>query len=285
MKHDFGNGGPLDFSPRGWGRVMLWTVLGTLVCVTAALYVDSFNFERLSREDLTRAVLVDIFLPIGLAVPMLLFLTIKLRELAVAQFELARLASLDSLTSVLNRRAFTTLVEAYLTEIRARDSRGALLVVDADHFKCINDRFGHESGDEALKEIARAIKGMLRNTDIVGRIGGEEFAVFLPGSTAEQARSAAERIRSSIAETDFQPAGGRALLSVSVGGAAFDKRLSFAELFRIADQQLYLAKNAGRNRVAVTPVGQSETYRWQPGDSDGQPSSLARSSSDMSKLA
>jgi diguanylate cyclase len=252
--------GLVDFSSRGWGRVILWTVLGTLVCVTVALYVDSFNFPRLSRDDLVRAVLVDIFVPIGLAVPMLLFLTIKLRELAIAQFELAKLASTDGLTSVLNRRAFTTLVEAYLTEVRAqhRELKGALLVVDADHFKSINDRYGHDRGDEALKLIAGSIKGMLRSADLVGRIGGEEFAVFLPGSTPDQAASVAERIRKTVADSDFAPAGGN-ILSVSVGGAVFEHRLPFNELFRIADQQLYVAKNTGRNRVSVAPVMHYDT--------------------------
>src|SRR5687768_16414406 len=253
--------GLLDFSSRGWGRVILWTVLGTLLCITVALYVDSFNFPRLSREDLVRAVLVDILLPIGLAVPMLLFLTIKLRELAITQFELAQLASTDSLTSVLNRRAFTTLVEAYLTEVRSheRELKGALLVVDADHFKSINDRFGHDRGDEALKVIAGSIKAMLRSADLVGRIGGEEFAVFLPGSTPDQAASVAERIRKTIADSDFAPAGGANMLSVSVGGAVFEHRLPFNELFRIADQQLYVAKNTGRNRVSVAPVTHYDT--------------------------
>jgi diguanylate cyclase len=259
MNDKYTNGGPLDFSPRGWGRVILWTVLGTLLCVIVALYVDSYNFPRLSREDLVRAILVDIFLPIGLAVPMLLFLTIKLRELAIAQFELTKLASFDSLTSVLNRRAFTTLVEAYLTEVRRRELNGALLVVDADHFKSINDRFGHDSGDEALKIIAQAIKGLLRSTDLVGRIGGEEFAIFLPGSSTEQAASVAERIRRSVAESAFAPHGHKAALSVSVGGAVFEKRMPFTELFRIADQQLYLAKNTGRNRVSVAPVVHYDT--------------------------
>ena len=259
MDKRYRNGGPLDFSPRGWGRVILWTTLGTLLCVAVAFYVDSFNFSRLSRDELVRAVLVDVFVPVGLAVPMLLFLTIKLRELAIAQLELAKLASIDGLTSVLNRRAFTTLVEAYLTELRTRELKGALLVVDADHFKAINDRFGHDSGDEALNVIAQAIRGMLRSTDLVGRIGGEEFAVFLPGSSTDDAASVAERIRERVADSGFEPDGEKAPLSVSVGGAVFDRRLPFGELFRIADQQLYAAKKAGRNRVFVAPVTHYET--------------------------
>lgn len=249
MKHAL-----LDFSARGWGRVVLWTVLGTAVCVALAVYVDSFNFPQMSGEQFLRAILVDIFLPITLAVPMLLFLTIKLRELAIAHHQLSQYAATDSLTSVLNRGAFTTLVEGYLAEVRAEERRGALLVVDADNFKRINDRFGHDRGDIALKAIAATIKGMLRGADIVGRIGGEEFGVFLPGSSLDQAEAIAERIRGGVVETNFSPDGSRFPLTVSVGGAVFDRRLSFGDLFRVADQQLYAAKKRGRNRVSVTPV-------------------------------
>lgn len=246
----------MDFSPRGWGRVILWTVLGTLVCVTVALYVDSFNFPHMDRAQLMRAILVDVFLPIGLAVPMLLFLTIKLRELAIAHHELAKLASTDALTSVLNRGAFTTLVEAYLAEVREQEraERGALLLVDADNFKSINDSYGHDRGDEALKIIAASIKGMLRATDLVGRVGGEEFAVFLPGTSADQAEAVAERIRRTVADADFVPDGEPSRLSVSVGGAVFERTLPYADLFRIADRQLYSAKESGRNRISVAKV-------------------------------
>lgn len=246
MKHPL-----LDFSARGWGRVILWTVLGTAFCVAMALYVDSFNFPRLTEEELARAILIDIFLPTGLAVPMLLFLTFKLRELAIAHDQLARYAATDSLTSVLNRGAFTSLVDGYLAEVRAEERRGALLFVDADHFKRINDRFGHDRGDVALRAIADTIRGLLRGPDIVGRIGGEEFAVFLPGSNLVQAEAVAERIRSGVADAAFEPDGTPFSLTVSVGGVVFDKRLPFSDLFRVADQQLYVAKERGRNRVSI----------------------------------
>lgn len=244
----------LDFSPRGLGRVVLWTIAGTLGCIVVALYVDSFNFMTLDPEARFRAILVDILVPTGLAVPMLLFLTLKLRELAIAHHELAKLASTDSLTSVLNRGAFTTLVEGYLAQVRKEELKGALLLVDADNFKSINDQFGHDRGDEALKLIAGTIKGTLRGTDLVGRIGGEEFGVFLPGSSPDQAEGVAERIRSTIADSPFAPDGAGRVLSVSVGGAVFEKHLPFNDLFRLADQQLYSAKRNGRNRVSVAPV-------------------------------
>lgn len=245
-----------DFSPRGWGRVWLWTLMGTLLCITVALYVDSFNFLAYDDAGRQRAILTNIFLPMFLAAPMLLFLTSKLRDLAIAHYELSVVASTDSLTGLLNRSAFTTLVNGYLTELRRTkgESTGALLVIDADNFKAINDRFGHDHGDEALRVIARAIRSVVRSTDPVGRIGGEEFAVFLPGSSDMLSTAVAERVRISVSSAEFRPDGERHPLSISVGGALFHRGLSFNELFRIADQQLYAAKHNGRNRVSVSPV-------------------------------
>lgn len=251
----------LDFSARGWGRVILWTVLGTLGCIVVALYVDSFNFMTMDEAGRNRAILTNILLPLMLAAPMLLFLTSKLRELAIAHHELSIVASKDSLTSVFNRGAFTTLVDAYLSQVREqeREVSGALLVVDADNFKAINDSYGHDWGDEALRIIARSIAGILRSADLVGRIGGEEFGVFLPGSSAPHAEAVAERIRKVINDAEFIPDGQIRRLSVSVGGAVFDRALLFNELFRVADQQLYAAKHSGRNRVSVSPVTRYDT--------------------------
>ena len=246
----------LDLSAESWGRVIAYTVLGTLVCVAAALYVDSFNFASYTEDERTRAIIIDIALPIVLAVPLLLFFTSKLRELAIAHKKLTIYASTDALTQVMNRGAFSTLVDAYLRDVREAEdkAKGALLIIDADNFKTVNDRFGHDRGDEALVTIARTIKSMLRAPDLVGRLGGEEFGVFLPGATTEQATLVAERIRQSVNDAKFTPAGAEHHLSVSVGGAVFERELPYAELFRLADQQLYAAKRDGRNRVAIAPI-------------------------------
>ncbi|HZY69000.1 MAG TPA: GGDEF domain-containing protein [Devosia sp.] len=246
----------LDLSAESWGRVIVYTVLGTLVCVVAALYVDSFNFAHYSDEERTRAIIIDIALPIVLAVPLLLFFTGKLRELAIAHKKLTIYASTDTLTEVMNRAAFSTLVDAYLKQVQNTDghSTGAFLLIDADNFKTVNDRFGHDSGDQALITIAQSIKSMLRGPDLVGRLGGEEFGVFLPGANTEQATQVAERIRQSVSAAKFTAAGGEHPLSVSVGGAVFERKLPYAELFRLADQQLYAAKREGRNRVAIAPI-------------------------------
>jgi diguanylate cyclase len=171
--------------------------------------------------------------------------------LANAHHELLKVASADGLTSCLNRQAFIILVEAYLERTARREPRGegALMVIDVDQFKAVNDRFGHMSGDEALRTISGEIKGCLRENDLVGRIGGEEFGVFLPGANRREAGVVAERIRASVNAAMFSPLGGPVPLSVSVGATVNSARSSFKEMFKMADECLYVAKNNGRNRV------------------------------------
>lgn len=249
----------LDLSASGRTRVALWTLLGTLGCIGAAIGFDSLSFGALSSAERYRSIVGDIGISSALAAPLLYFFSSKLRELALAHEKLTVYASTDSLTSVLNRGAFTTLVDAYLTQVRNQESgdvNGALLVVDADYFKHINDRYGHDRGDEALKIIAQTIRGTLRGADMVGRIGGEEFGVFLPGSNPTHAEAVAERIRQAVNTVEFLPDGNQRRLSVSVGGAVFERRVPFGELYRTADQLLYEAKEKGRNRVAMSLMHQ-----------------------------
>jgi diguanylate cyclase len=246
--------GGWDVSPRGRARVVLWTCCGTVGCILIALWFDSFNMGELTAAQRMRAILTDVIVPAVLAGPLLYFFSNKLRELAIAHHQLAIFASTDSLTQVLNRGAFTTLVDAYLAEVRQTAAGGALLVVDVDHFKLVNDTLGHDLGDEALRLVAQSIKSALRSVDLVGRLGGEEFGVFLPGASPLKAEVVAERIRMAVGELVFSPDGIRRPLSVSVGGASFAANASFAEIYREADQRLYEAKDGGRNRVALSTV-------------------------------
>lgn len=249
-------GGLTDLSSLGWGRVVAVTVAGTLVCIAAALFVDSFNFPDLDGDKVGRAIGVDILLPLCLAAPMLAFLMTKLRELAIAKHKLTILASTDSLTAVLNRGAFQLIVDSYLEKVQLAElpAQGTLLVVDVDYFKRINDDLGHHQGDAALKLIAGAIKDAVREVDLVGRIGGEEFGVFLPSLGLDDATKIAERIRASIGGVVFPP-GSTGQLSVSVGGASFSTYVPFEALFTAADERLYKAKHAGRNRVEMHSLG------------------------------
>jgi diguanylate cyclase len=241
--------------------VLVWTLLGTLVCVAVALLVDSFNFPTLTPDGLRRAILVDVLVPIGLAAPLLLLLLARMRTFAISHDRMAHLASTDELTGLLSRAAFTQEVEEALDDARfAEDGvRGTLLVIDIDNFKRVNDLIGHDAGDDALRRVAIAIRSVLRAADRVGRIGGEEFAVFLPATSPFVGEAVAERLRIAVTRIAFAPGGQPHPLSVSVGGAVYDRYLPFVDLFRLADQQLYVAKQNGRNRSAVSPITHYET--------------------------
>jgi diguanylate cyclase len=239
------------------GRLYATTIVGTFVCIAAALFFDSFNWASMSVEVRTRAILLDIFLPTILAAPLLFFFMSKLRELALAHERLTIFASTDALTGVLNRSALLAVIEGRLAVEHTAESlppRGALLILDADNFKSINDTYGHGQGDVALCMISDAAKSVLRATDLMGRIGGEEFCVFLPDAGQHVAEAVGERMRHAVNVAAFAPAGAPHRLSVSIGGAVFDRRIPLSDLLRIADQQLYAAKRNGRNRVSVSPI-------------------------------
>ncbi|WP_423066685.1 GGDEF domain-containing protein [Devosia sp. CN2-171] len=186
-------------------------------------------------------------MPTVLGGPILFYLQIKSAQLSEANRRLETLASTDWLTGVLNRRSFTSQVGRALD----RNGGGALLVLDADHFKTINDRFGHERGDEVLQMLAGAIRDGVRENDFVGRLGGEEFGVFLHGAGFESAWQTAERIRTGVNALFVTSEGVAQRLSVSIGGAVAGADSSFSQLFRSADERLYSAKHAGRNRVEL----------------------------------
>lgn len=245
-------------SRRGLLRLARWTVFGTAGCLAVSLTYNYFAFRHLGGEALFQGLVSATILPIVLAGPLFFYLTMKLRELAIANHRLSRAASTDSLTECLNRGAFTAAVEAHLGDSAASHPRGALLVIDADQFKRINDRFGHDVGDEALRIIAAAIQEGAGAGGIVGRLGGEEFGVFLADVGEAEAALAAERIRRGIHASRFVPGGAHWRLSASIGVAVFDRDIGFSELFRLADQRLYRAKMAGRNRVEMVRAGEPE---------------------------
>lgn len=235
-----------------WLFVASWTALGTLGCILSGLICMRFAFSELGQQAVDRASLSAIIMPLLLAPPLFLVMTLKVIDLRHANARLRKEASTDSLTDVLNRGAFASEIDRYLDRPAPPTPYcGALLVIDADNFKSINDRFGHHHGDEALTIIARSIRAILRTGDVVGRLGGEEFGVFLPDVDMATARSLAERIRKAINLAVFTPGGQMSQLSVSVGGAVFEREIGFTELFRQADRSLYQAKRFGRNRVEV----------------------------------
>jgi len=169
--------------------------------------------------------------------------------------QLRRMATTDGLTGTLNRAQFLALGQRELERSRQIDRGLAVLMLDIDHFKLINDRYGHHTGDEALQHFVAQLRTGVRGIDLLGRLGGEEFAIVLPAIDSGAALQVAERLRSRVATTPLMHADGTISITVSIGVAM--ARNTDATLERIlarADAMLYAAKDAGRNRVLLSDV-------------------------------
>lgn len=175
-------------------------------------------------------------------------------ELVAANERLGRLATIDAMTGLHNFRHFRERLDEELDRARRSGSALALLILDVDHFKAYNDRFGHPAGDELLRQLASVLSSQRRTTDLVARYGGEEFVFVAADCPAVVAPRIAERVRRVVASTPFRHPGEgpHPAITVSIGVATVPTDAKDAEsLVRSADLALYRAKKEGRNRVAL----------------------------------
>lgn len=173
--------------------------------------------------------------------------------------ELQRLATTDMLTGMANRRAFLECAESVYAHSRSNGEPLTLLMLDLDHFKSINDRFGHLEGDRALVAFAQAVKNQLRASDTVGRLGGEEFGVLLPLTSMDEGLEVAKRILHGVRALQLSDEAGHAYgITASLGLSTFRQAdRSLRDMLDRADQALYLAKNQGRDQIAsLEPLGE-----------------------------
>lgn len=157
----------------------------------------------------------------------------------------------DSLTGVWNKRYFLEVLEREIKRNRRHNRPTSLIMFDIDHFKSINDTYGHLAGDEVLRELGERVQGILRDDEVVARYGGEEFVVLLGEVNADSAYQTAERCRAAVAETPFATTAGELNVTISAGVADTIETNtdSASALIDQADMRLYAAKNGGRNRV------------------------------------
>jgi diguanylate cyclase (GGDEF)-like protein/PAS domain S-box-containing protein len=167
--------------------------------------------------------------------------------------ELERMATQDELTGLFNRRELNRRLEEEIRRAERYGQHFSIWMLDVDHFKRINDDYGHQEGDRVLRILATNLKLMLRETDIAARFGGEEFTVILSHTSLEQGKQMAQRVRQAMADLDIHPEGGGSFsITASIGVAAYPQHgTTVEELIRAADQALYTAKQKGRNRVCV----------------------------------
>ena len=176
----------------------------------------------------------------------------RLQQAMADKEKLERLANFDSLTGLYNRRAILGKLYELINVANRYKEDFSLSMLDIDHFKRVNDRYGHLTGDEVLEKIATLIHRNIRDTDIVGRYGGEEFIIILPKTNLSSAWVAAERLRSIIEKAEMKDSAGNVFaITVSQGLSGWERGEDIHSLISRADEALYKAKEKGRNRVQI----------------------------------
>ncbi len=226
---------------------------GDLIGVHEVIYPVSNEFADLARK-LLYALLVKI--AVLALTGFILFPMIRKNEsdrkvFAKRAESAEKQAVTDSLTRLPNRRYFEESLRGYLQEFGKLDQKVGLMILDLDHFKSVNDNFGHDAGDMVLREVAMRLSGVSRDHDVVARLGGEEFAIITPFVNENSLLDIAERYRKNIESLQIDV--GAAILrpTVSIGVAVSRPEIDDQKLFQEADRKLYQAKNAGRNQVAA----------------------------------
>jgi len=195
-----------------------------------------------------------VLVPAAAAITLVSLTALGIKALSAREHRLRQQASVDPLTGLLNRRSFLELSSKEEARSRRRDYELAVLMVDIDHFKRINDTYGHASGDAVIRALAEMCGRALRPSDIVARYGGEEFVISLPETGLEPARLVADRLRQSVSDATVTADGAAIRFAVSIGIAICSRGSSLATAMRSADEALYVAKRNGRNRVELAPA-------------------------------
>jgi diguanylate cyclase (GGDEF)-like protein len=252
------------------GRMRRWAltagqsrfcVVITIVTLVVSLLVTALigQLAALPDRQFWTSLVIGALVPILVAPPVSWIVVKLLYEAENARRIAERLAITDPLTGVFNRRCFFELAEIEFLRSQRLAMPMAVLLIDIDHFKGVNDRYGHAVGDVVLSQVAQSCAGGLRHYDVLARYGGEEFVALLPSTDLGTATVVAERLRNGVAALRAplkQPVGGKDTIesTISIGAAALTAPItSFSALLELADQAMYRAKASGRNRTCTTP--------------------------------
>jgi len=231
----------LEFSGKTWSRIARSHAVHSK---TNATLVSGQRIERTGLHDGDRILIGS---------TLLAFYVKDEQELSLDQ-QLLQMATTDGLTGLANRYYFLTVARREIERARRYQRDLSLIMLDLDHFKSINDTQGHAAGDMVLRQLARILVVTMREGDLIGRVGGEEFAILLPETALEGASATAERIRQRVSDHNFQFHGIDMHVTVSLGVAEFTYSYATREaFFEAADKALYEAKSKGRNCVCEAP--------------------------------
>ena len=230
---------------RQLAPVVMLTGSGTEEIAVQALQEGAVGY--LSKNNLSQEKLVN-------AIDVALDKWTQLQQANADKEELQRLANLDSLTGLYNRQAILSKLREVINRAKRYKEDFSLSMLDVDLFRRVNDRYGHLTGDEVLEKIAALIRQNIRDTDIAGRYGGEEFIIILPLADLSSAMVVAERIRNIIENAEMKDSAGNVfVITVSQGLSSWEQGEDAHSLISRADEALYKAKENGRNRVEISP--------------------------------
>lgn len=225
----------------------------TLLSIAVSAGIASGMTYWVLDGSMTRSAWIITLLTPAVISPVMTYITLRLvSELDQAHTRLHELIHRDHLTELHNRRYFMQTLHAEIEQAKAHGTSFALAIVDIDNFKTINDRFGHLGGDEVLKQIAHACRSSVRDTDVVARIGGEEFAFLFRASSLAVAQELAQRLLIRIRHLDVRLQDVPLPISVSIGMTSVaGPTADLADAMRLADNALYAAKSAGKDRLEI----------------------------------
>lgn len=236
-------------------RIDFWRVwaVTSSISVLSATSVNLLVYAAYWPERIiahwAEVLLVPVGIALALTYPATLIAFLIARGMTEAGSKMRQQAETDFLTGLSTRRHFQQQVSDSLA---LGEREGSLLVLDLDHFKTINDIYGHDFGDSVLVAVAGAMRSVLRGSDLIGRLGGEEFAVFLPEARRMEAECLAQRLRKAIVDLSIAPESGPPVrITTSIGFAQTAGLREFRALYRMADGALYQAKQSGRNRIEI----------------------------------
>jgi diguanylate cyclase (GGDEF)-like protein len=224
-----------------WQHVVVYSLGITALSVAVPVIVVALTLWRLPFTIMMPALLMAGAIPLFIAFPISVFALNLLRTMNLMVARIDELVKYDGMTGLLNRTSF------FLSSKEKRKGTGMLAIVDADHFKLINDRFGHDCGDRALQLLSQHLLQVFGPYGLVGRLGGEEFGVYLPKATIGQLKLLVAMLRTNLRANPLNYEGHEIHLAVSIGAATDRADEAFEQVSKLADACLYQAKAAGRD--------------------------------------
>tara|TARA_R110002126_G_scaffold201487_1_gene349106 strand:- start:19415 stop:20275 length:861 start_codon:yes stop_codon:yes gene_type:complete len=233
-----------------WRTIIARSLWLTLAIIVFAQLVNAYFVDTLIGDDRLYDALMTLQTTFVVALPFSIFCSLLQVRTDVAADYFRLLSRTDHLTGLLNRRAFIDVLEGSKKSVSIGKASGALFVIDLDHFKQVNDDYGHDAGDAVLCQVADLFRSNLRADDVVARMGGEEFVIALSRGTARETWNVAQRLREAVEQKVFQYDEQEMRLTISLGIVRYDFDENLESAMRKADLLTYQSKKDGRNRIS-----------------------------------